>query len=380
MNGERAVPARNPALPPVQQSFEERYLRWRNALVGSARFQAFANRFWPLRLIARKRARDLFSIVSGFIHSQILFACVETGLFALLATQPRSTAEIAAHLGMEEGQANRLLESALALKLIRRDRTMRWWLDDAGAVVHGNAGIAAMIRHHAMVYHDLADPVALLKDPHAPTRTQAFWSYVRGPQVSDHHARQYSQLMTSSQDTLIDEVLDAHDFSRHSTLLDIGGGEGAFLKAAGKKYPNLKLQLFDLPAVSQITKPGEHPVSLQRFAGNFFEDELPRGADCISLLRVVCDHEDDRIVIVLKKIHDALPPGGVLLVAEPMAGANLEQSLAAAYFGFYFLAMRSGRCRTPKHIISLMKQAGFSDFVVRPTRAPLAAGLVEARK
>ncbi len=374
------MPERNPPARPVRQTLDERLRNWRNAMVGSEKFQAMANRNWPLRIIARKRARDLFAIVSGFIHSQILFACVETGLFALLAESPRSTLEIANHMGVDEAQATRLLEAALALKLISQDRQKRWWLDDAGAVVNGNAGIESMIRHHAMLYQDLADPLALLKNPQAPTRTQAFWSYVRGPQVSERDARQYSALMTASQDMLIAEILDAHDFSRHHTLLDVGGGEGAFLRAAGHKFPDLKLRLFDLPAVAEISSNGDVPLNVERFGGDFFNDPLPRGADCISLLRVVCDHEDERIIVLLKNAHAALPDGGTLLVGEPMAGPKPEQALAAAYFGFYFLAMRSGRCRTADHIISLLRQAGFHQFSVNTTRAPLSAGLVVARK
>lgn len=352
--------------------FDERFRAWRNGLVGSARFQEFANRFWPLRIIARRRAASLFSTVSGFIHSQILFACVETGLLHFLKDGPRTQREIARQTGIAESQLSRLLEPALALKLISRDRQGRWWLADAGAVVAGNAGIEAMIRHHAMVYRDLADPVRLLKNPEVPTETQAYWSYVRGPDVDPAAAAQYSALMTASQDMLIAEVLAAISFSDKRALLDIGGGEGAFLSAAGERYPQLKLMLFDLPSVPA-------PAGrIERFSGDFFRTPLPAGADCITLLRVVCDHEDAQIVSLLKNVRQALSPGGTLVIAEPMAGSGAEASLAAAYFGFYFLAMRSGRCRTPQHIADLLRQAGFSRSRFIATRAPLAASIVVA--
>ena len=99
-------------------SLDERYRRWRNGLVASARFQQFANRFWPLRIIARRRAAALFGTVSGFIHSQILFACVESGLLKLLEQGPASVREISRHTGIGESQLSRLLDAALALKLI----------------------------------------------------------------------------------------------------------------------------------------------------------------------------------------------------------------------------------------------------------------------
>ncbi len=353
-------------------NFDERIRAWRNGLVGSARFQEFANRYWPLRIIARRRAASLFSTVSGFIHSQVLFACVETGLFHFLKDGPRTAREIARHTGIAELQLSRLLEPALALKLVSRDRQGRWWLADAGAVVAGNAGIEAMIRHHAMVYRDLADPVRLLKDPEVPTETQAYWSYVRGPDVDPVAAAQYSALMTASQDMLIAEVLAAISFKDKKTLLDIGGGEGAFLRAVGERYPQVNLWLFDLASVP------EPQGRIVRFSGDFFETPLPAGADCISLLRVACDHEDAQVVTLLKNVRQALAPGGTLVIAEPMAGPGAEASLAAAYFGLYFLAMRSGRCRTPQHIRDLLKQAGFSRSRFVATRAPLSAAIVTA--
>ncbi len=257
-------------------TFDERLRAWRNGLVGSARFQEFANRFWPLRIIARRRAASLFSTVSGFIHSQVLFACVETGLFHFLKDGPRTAREIARHTGIAESQLSRLLEPALALKLVSRDRQGRWWLADAGAVVAGNAGIEAMIRHHAMVYRDLADPLRLLKDPGLATETQDYWSYVRGPDVDPAAAAQYSALMTASQDMLIAEVLAAISLNDKKTLLDIGGGEGAFLRAAGERYPQLNLWLFDLASV-----PGPQG-RIERFSGDFFQTPLPGGADCIT--------------------------------------------------------------------------------------------------
>lgn len=277
---------------------------------------------------------------------------------------------MARHTGIAESQLSRLLEAALALKLVDRDRQGRWWLADAGAVVAGNPGIVAMIRHHAMLYRDLADPVRLLKEPDAQTETQAYWSYVRGPHVDPATAAQYSALMTASQDMLIAEVIGAYSFRKHKVMLDVGGGEGAFLRAAGVRNPHLRLLLFDLPSVPA---PGG---KIERFSGDFFSTALPHGADCVTLLRVVCDHEDEQVVTLLRNVRQALAPGGTLLIAEPMAGTGAEGSLAAAYFGFYFLAMRSGRCRTPRQIADLAREAGFSTSRIIATRAPLAATIV----
>ena len=49
---------------------------------------------------------------------------------------------------------------------------------------------------------------------------------------------------------------------------------------------------------------------------------------------------------LLRAIRRALPAGGTLLIAEPMSGVRGAEPIGDAYFGFYLLAMGSGRPRT----------------------------------
>ena len=56
--------------------------------------------------------------------------------------------------------------------------------------------------------------------------------------------------MSRTQALVAETILDAYPFARHRRLLDVGGGEGAFLAAAARRAPNLALTLFDLPPVA----------------------------------------------------------------------------------------------------------------------------------
>ena len=71
-------------------------------------------------------------------------------------------------------------------------------------------------------------------------------------------------------------------------------------------------------------------------------------------------------------------PEGRLVIAEPMADAPGAKRVGDAYFGFYLLAMGSGRARRPEELKALLKAAGFSRSWVVPTRMPLQTGLVVA--
>ena len=61
-----------------------------------------------------------------------------------------------------------------------------------------------------------------------------------------------------------------------------------------------------------------------------------------------------------------------------MCGAAGSEAVADAYFGFYLLAMRSGRPRTPKELMRFSREAGFSGARQVATARPMLTGLVRA--
>ena len=85
---------------------------------------------------------------------------------------------------------------------------------------------------------------------------------------------------------------------------------------------------------------------VEAVGGSFLDGDLPAGADVVSLVRVLHDHDDESALRLLARIHAASPPGATLLIAEPMAGTPGAEPVGDAYFGFYLLAMGSGRPRT----------------------------------
>jgi demethylspheroidene O-methyltransferase len=143
------------------------------------------------------------------------------------------------------------------------------------------------------------------------------------------------------------------------------------------------LTLFDLPAVAAIARErlAASPVAAQceAIGGDFTTDALPSGADAVSLVRVLHDHDDDVALVLLRAIRKALPPGGTLLIAEPMAGTRGAEPVGDAYFGFYFLAMGGGRARTPARIKEMLSEAGFSRSRLLRGRMPMVARVMVAQ-
>ncbi|MDP3520801.1 MAG: methyltransferase [Hydrogenophaga sp.] len=382
-------PAPSPLSAPLRQTlnWRDRWLLWRNRQLASPGFQQRAARFVLTRPVARQRAGQLFDLVAGFVYSQVLLACVRLRLFDRLHDAPEDAAALAAQLDMEPHAMTRLLQAGCALRLLQRFSDGRYGLGVLGAPMVGNAALAAMVEHHAVLYADLSDPVALLRGQAGAQQLAGYWPYggtTAPEQLAGDRVAPYSALMTASQPLVASEILDSHDFRAHRRLLDVGGGEGRFLMAAAQRAPELALALFDLPAVAQRAQVALDAAGLAARArahgGDFFNDPLPYGADLITLVRVVHDHNDGPVSRLLRAAHTALVPGGTLLLAEPMAGTASARAMGDAYFGFYLLAMGHGQPRTGQRLTELLQQAGFAEVRLLANAMPLQTSLLLARK
>ncbi|MCP9625656.1 acetylserotonin O-methyltransferase [Rhodopseudomonas palustris] len=368
-------------------SLRDRLLGWRDTILSSARFQRFAAVFPLTRGVARRRAGAMFDIVAGFVYSQILLACVQLRLFELLRERPASADELAQRLSLPSESMQLLLDAATALKLVQPRSGGRYGLGQLGAELCGNPGVLALVEHHAMLYRDLADPLAVLRGPRGGGELAAYWAYVRGEGAANLGAEQvspYTALMAASQPMIAREVLHVVSFKQHRCLLDVGGGDGSFLSAVAAHTPDLRVMLFDLPAVAA--------KAAERFAanglagracaigGSFRDDPLPEGADIVSLVRIIHDHDDDVVTALLRAVHKAMPDNGKLLIAEPLAGPPGRESSTDAYFAFYLRAMGTGQGRTFARLRQLLEEAGFGDIRLHAVPMPMVASVITAIK
>jgi demethylspheroidene O-methyltransferase len=367
-------------------SWHDRLLGLRDSILANPGFQRFAAAFPLTRPIARRRAGALFDLCAGFVYSQILLTCVRLRLFDHLGDAPQSAALLSSRMSLPLEQATLLLDAAVSLQLLQRRSGGRYGLGSLGAALRGNPGVVAMIEHHAMLYADLNDPVALLRGQNAPGQLAQYWAYAGRDKPSDLSSgavAPYTALMSASQPMIARQIMVAYSFQKHRCLLDVGGGDGAFLAAIAEQAPKMRLMLFDLPAVadkaSDRFRAGGLSSRAVAIGGNFLTGRLPDGADVISLVRIVHDHDDANVMTLLRKVHAALPDRGTLLLAEPMSGERGAEAVTDAYFGFYLLAMGSGRPRTFAQLRGMLAEAGFSEIVRAPTQMPLLTAVILAR-
>ena len=358
---------------PDTPTWQQRRINWRNRILASPRFRRFALGNPLMRRIGQSKAEGLFNLVNGFVYSQVLLAFVRTGLVPRLAGGPVSVAEAASHAGLSNDAADRLLKAAAAIDIAERLRDGRYMLGTQGASLHGSPGLAEMIEHHALFYADLVDPVALLKQGRGGGHIAQYWTYEDGKDARADAVAPYSALMAASQAMVAEQVLAAYRFGGHKRLLDVGGGAGVFVRAVGAAYPALETAVFDLPAVA-----ARAPSGVVAHGGDFFDDALPGGFDLMSLVRIMHDHDDEPVMKLLRNIAAALPGGGKLLIAEPMAQTPRARGMGDAYFGLYLWAMGQGRPRTIEENCAMLHAAGFNSIHVLPTDLPLVARVIIA--
>lgn len=350
----------------------------------SPRFHAICARIPGLKHIARAEGRALFDIVSGFVQSQALLALVELRVLHRLTEGPLPAGDLGAFARVAPQPMAVLLQAGAALGLMRQRRGL-WRLTTRGAAFLAVPGLEAMVRHHPVLYRDLADPVAFFRGETQP-ELAGFWPYVFGAGgVADPAlAARYSELMADSQGLVAADTLALVDLSGSQRIMDVGGGTGAFLAAVGAACRGPELVLFDLPAVV--------PAAKARFAasgidarvtilpGSFRSGPLPEGADTISLVRVLYDHADSTVADLLAKAFQALPPGGRLVISEPMSGGDHPDRATDVYFSVYTLAMQTGRTRSANEITALLGAAGFADIKNYGGFRPFVTSVMTARR
>jgi hypothetical protein len=144
---------------------------------------------------------------------------------------------------------------------------------------------------------------------------------------------------------------DVIDFSKHKSIMDVGGGYGAILENIKAKYPSCDCILFDLPQViERVTIP-----SIKKIGGSFFK-KIPNQSEAIVLSRVLHDWNDEKANLILKNCFETLPSNGTLYVIENCSDKiNIDLSLLSLNMS----AMCESYERTSAQYISLCENAGF---------------------
>jgi 3-hydroxy-5-methyl-1-naphthoate 3-O-methyltransferase len=156
-----------------------------------------------------------------------------------------------------------------------------------------------------------------------------------------------------------------YDFSGHRVLVDLGGASGGYCLGIRKSNPHLRCIVFDLAdaidvAREKIAEAGESE-HVDAVAGSFFTTpELP-AADVALIANVLHTWAPAEDRVILRKIYDALAPGGTLLVRESFFEDDWSGSLEPVFDAFVLVGQegKSGWQPSYAEMEELLREAGF---------------------
>jgi hypothetical protein len=155
-------------------------------------------------------------------------------------------------------------------------------------------------------------------------------------------------------------VLAAYDFSGFTRIVDVGGGQGAFLQGILESCPHVQGVLFELPDVVAMADELRKSAVASRceIVGGDMFDSVPAGCDAYLLKGVLHDWSDAEAVRILRNCRKAIADTGKLLVFESV-NAPPGQGDFAKLLDLMMLVLLTGRERTEADFGDLFAAAGF---------------------
>ncbi|MCK7622988.1 acetylserotonin O-methyltransferase [Streptomyces sp. RS10V-4] len=329
----------------------------------------------------------IMNMVYGLWVSQTLVTAHERQVFERFAERPGMTpADLAGVLGFEERPVEQLVTCCAALGLLERDgagyrntpMTDRYLLRGGDDYVGGWVEVVSR--------HDY--PGWLRLDEALRTNRPTAWDSEKGDSLFDDTnpvvVETFWEGMSAISRPTARQMARTVDLSAARSLLDVGGGGGAYAIELCRAYPELSATIFDLPFVCDLTqKKVEQAGFADRVSfapGSFFTDPLPAGQDVILLSMILHDWDIDQCRALLRSCYDALAPGGRLLISELLVDDTKDGPLDATLMSLSMLVETFGRNYTGAEYRSWLEDTGFTEVEVRPFAAPAANGVVIGRK
>jgi hypothetical protein len=305
-------------------------------------------------------------LVNGYQVTQAIHVAATLGIPDLLREGPRGSDELAVATESHAPSLHRVLRALASVGVLREENDGGFALTEVGACLRSDAeepvgGWAAFV---GLPSH-FAAWAALL---HAVRTGEHAFASVHGTDVWDHRARHpeegliFDRAMTDVTLRANRHLVDAYDFGRFGTVVDVGGGHGALVAALLVAYPAMRGVLFDQPHVvagaPSVLDSAGVADGCEVVAGSFF-DAVPAGGDAYVLKAILHDWEDEDALRILRRCREAIALDGALLVVERDLGEPNENP-DGKFSDLNMMIGPGGRERTRKEFAALFSASGFA--------------------
>ena len=320
---------------------------------------------------------ELNALVRGFMPSRAVLTAVELDIFSVVgegATHEQVTERLGADLRGTRG----LLDALVSLGLLVRK----------GSQVANGALAATFLT--ASSPHD--SRAALMHSVHMWQRWSSLTACVRtgrpavegpGGQGDAMWTNAFIAAMHKNGTLRAPAVAAAIDLNDVRTLLDVGGGSGAYSIAFARAAAALEPTIFDLPSVVPLARKYVAEAGLAErvrlVEGDFRTDELGEGFDLVLVSAICHMNSPEHNQQMLAKCARALRPGGRAVVQDYILGDDGSGHAMATLFSLNMLVGTSGGASyRGKDYLAWLGGCGLVDAAVVTLPGP--TGLVIARR
>jgi SAM-dependent methyltransferase len=201
---------------------------------------------------------------------------------------------------------------------------------------------------------------------------------VFGASVFDYYGKhvdegqQFGRAMENVSAMSANGVLANYEFSTARLIVDVGGGNGSFLRTILQQHPQPTGIVVDLPYMeSQAGASIEHDGLRNRcrFEAHDIFESVPAGGDIYLLRFILHDWNDDESRRILKTVRAAMPPAGRVLIVEMLVPETNEPGFVQL-MDINMLVMTGGRERTATEYGDLCAAAGLRHVRTIATGTP----------
>ena len=262
--------------------------------------------------------------------TQGIWVAAELGLADMLVHGPRTAEELAEQTHTHSDALYRVLRALASVGIFAQDDHNRFSLTPLADllrsdVVGSQRSLAIMMGaefHEA--WGELLHSVRTGEPGFHKRFGMPFFQYMTAH--PERHSM-YDAAMTGVHGPETEPMLDAYDFSKFGTLVDVGGGNGLVLAAILNRHPSIQGILFDLPEVVDRARPiisGSGLSGRCQIRGGDFFSSVPAGADAYVMRHIIHDWEDREAIAILRNCGEAMNSGGRILIVETVLPTGNE--------------------------------------------------------
>jgi len=326
-------------------------------------------------------ARLMHLAVGGYAQSQVVYVAVRLGIADALADGPKDARTLATATKSHEPMLRRVMRVLAALGLFEEGADGRYSLTPQGTLlradVQGSLRMPILFGVGPWYWRAWGDFLHTVQtgepafDHVWGMNNFEFWG--RNAEAGEVHDRGMATLTAYTTAA----ILDAYDFSRFPSIVDVGGGTGTLLGAILKKHSALRGTLFDLASVieraPEVLRAAGVLDRCELAAGSFFEG-VPSGHDAYLLKWIIHDWDDERAFAILRACHEAMRGRGMLLIVERVLSDRTTPTELDHYRADLLMAIATpgGKERTRREFEALLEATGFRLTALVPTRSPMS--------